>query len=198
MAFIGVAVANSSDFNDVFLTQFITSTAPTASSGWLINGTPYWFVANHMVSTNAIKLKVAFDSTTKVLSSSYDSGNGFTALTNFNVGSWTMTDADTFTVALDGRSDSHAVSPGEVYADNFQALTLPHNVVITNSYPEGAGVKLEWIPFAGLDSAVKYSTNLVSMPFTDLSPALPHSQNSYTDTVHGAEGACFYKVEVVP
>lgn len=197
-AIIGIAVANSSDFSDVFLAQFVAIVVPIASSGWSINGIPNWAVANHPVSTNAIRLKIAFDSTAKVLSSSYDSGSGFTALTNLYVGGWTMTDTDTFTVAIDGQSDTYAVSPGDLYADNFRALTLPYSAAITNCYVEGEGFNLEWIPLTGWDSMVQYSTNLVSMPFTNLSSALPSSQNSYTDTVHSAEEACFYQVEVVP
>ena len=35
------------------------------------------------------------------------------------------------------------------------------------------------------------------MPFTDLSVSMAYPLNIYTDTVHGAEGQCFYKVEMV-
>jgi hypothetical protein len=48
------------------------------------------------------------------------------------------------------------------------------------------------------ESSVRWTTNLVDMPFTDLSGSLAYPLNSYTDTVHSAEGECFYKVELSP
>jgi hypothetical protein len=53
-------------------------------------------------------------------------------------------------------------------------------------------------PATGWNSVVMYSTNLVTMPFTDLSGSLAYPLNIYTDTVYGAERECFYKVEMVP
>ena len=70
---------------------------------------------------------------------------------------------------------------------------------VTNSYSSGSGFALEWMPLpAGWNSVVKYSTNLVTMPFTDLSAPMPYPMNSYTDLVHGSEDQGFYKVEIQP
>lgn len=72
------------------------------------------------------------------------------------------------------------------------------DTAITNYGPVASGFMLEWVPVAGWDSMVKCSTNLVETPFTNLSTSLPYPVNSYTDTVHGAEGKCFYRVELTP
>jgi len=70
---------------------------------------------------------------------------------------------------------------------------------VTDSYPSASGVALEWMtPATGWNSVVKYSTNLVEMPFTDLSATLPYPVNSYTDTVHGTADECFYRVDISP
>ena len=127
---IGIVVANTADFGDVFVLDFISTTTPFASSGWQTDYTGNWWEATQPVSTNAIKLRIAFDSTTKLLSSSYDSGGGFTALTNFNVGSWAMADADTFSLAINGLSIDYAAASGQVYADNYivGTVTIPDQV----------------------------------------------------------------------
>lgn len=60
------------------------------------------------------------------------------------------------------------------------------------------GFSIEWNQLPGCNSVIMYSTNLVTMPFTDLSAPMPFPLNCYTDTVHGAEAQCFYKIEMVP
>jgi len=69
---------------------------------------------------------------------------------------------------------------------------------ITNGIANGSDVLLEWTAFPMWESTVQYSTNLVTMPFTDLSAPMPYPANSYTDLVHGAESECFYKVLIQP
>ena len=69
---------------------------------------------------------------------------------------------------------------------------------ITNCVPSGSETILEWTAFPMWESTVQWSTNLVSMPFTNLSDNLAYPLNSYTDTVHGAESECFYKVVLEP
>lgn len=70
--------------------------------------------------------------------------------------------------------------------------------VFTNIVFNGSGNILQWETFPTYSSKVKWSTNLVTMPFTDLSAPLPYPLNSYTDTVHGTEDQCFYKIEMEP
>ena len=71
-----------------------------------------------------------------------------------------------------------------------------HRSVITNCSPFASGFVLEWAPEYGWDSVVKCSTDLVNMPFTDLSIALPYPVNSYTDSVINTK--CFYRVDLQP
>lgn len=64
---------------------------------------------------------------------------------------------------------------------------------ITNSSPVATGFLIEWIP-AG-EAVVKWSPDLATTPFINLSLKLPATQGSYTDTVHGAADQCFYRVD---
>jgi sulfatase modifying factor 1 len=65
---------------------------------------------------------------------------------------------------------------------------------IINCYPVAGGFMLEWIPGSG--AVVKWTPDLVTTPFTDLSAKLPSTQSSYIDTVHGTDDQCFYRVEL--
>ena len=121
-----------------------------------------------------------------------------TFLTNYNVSDWGMTDVDRFMVAVIGWSYGVTPESGQVYGDYFAAVTLPNSIMIANSAPTAYGYMLEWTGITGWRSVVQYSTNLVTMPFTDLSAPMAYPLNAFTDTVHGAESECFYKVEMVP
>jgi sulfatase modifying factor 1 len=72
--------------------------------------------------------------------------------------------------------------------------TAGTSVDIINCYPVAGGFVLEWVP-AGSDAVVKWTPDLTT-PFTDLSAKLPSTQSSYTDTVHGTDNQCFYRVEL--
>lgn len=73
----------------------------------------------------SLQLQISFDASAKVLTSYYDSGSGLSAVTNFHVGSWSMTDSDVFTIAVYGESFDVTPVSGEVYADNFGAVPEP-------------------------------------------------------------------------
>ena len=69
---------------------------------------------------------------------------------------------------------------------------------ITNFIPSSRETILQWTTFPTWDSTVSWSANLVTMPFTNLSAALPYPVNTYTDTVHGSDSKCFYRVDLQP
>jgi hypothetical protein len=89
-------------------------------------------VLDHEAATtaDALRLQIAFNASTKVLTSYYDSGDGLTVLTNYSIGSWGMTDSDVFTIALYG--DSIDVTPisGEVYGDDFAVIPEPGTLAL--------------------------------------------------------------------
>lgn len=77
------------------------------------------------ISADNTALQLSFDAGTKDFTGWYDTGGGMTAATNFNTGSWGMTDSDLFTVVIYGLSSDLAVASGEVYGDNFAAVPEP-------------------------------------------------------------------------
>ena len=196
---IGLIVANTVDFGDSFGISLISfGSLRFVASGWQINGIDYWptLGALQEVGVPSAELRISFDSTTKLLTSSYDIGGGFITLTNFDARSWGMNPNDTFTVGIHGQSDGFAVLAGQVYVDNYEATTMPHSAVITKCHPGTTGFMLEWVSEDGWDSVVQWSPNLVTTPFANLSETLPYPANRYTDTAHAVESQCFYQVEV--
>lgn len=192
---IGIVIGNSMDFGDNF-TVDLRASDPflLVSSGWQINGTSYWFAANHVVSTNALKLKIAFDSATKQLSSSYDSGSGFTTLTNLNVDSWTMVDTDAFVAAINSWSESYAVVPNTLYADNFSAVT-------PSAYAESdifLAAEVGWLAFAGVSYQVQYADDLLSTNWNNIGDAIVGigSTNYVFDSTRNSTRR-FYRVQVI-
>ncbi len=146
--------------------------------------------------SNAATLRIAYDAASQNLFSQYDTGSGFQTATNFNIANWGLTASDTLNVWVVGYSDNMLISSGEVYADNFKAVTVPTHAVITNSTPGATGFRLDWIPVSGWGSAVTWTTNLVSTPFSNLTAVLPGTANAYTDTLHAAQQEGFYQVDV--
>ena len=73
-----------------------------------------------------------------------------------------------------------------------------YGCAITNCVSASEGFILEWVPCAETAAHVKWSPDLGATSFTNLTAALPFPQNSYTDTVHNADGQCFYRVDLQP
>ena len=190
---IGMVVANTADFGDIFVLDFTSTTTPFAASGWQTDYTGNWWEATQPVSTNAIKLRIAFDSTTKRLSSSYDSGTGFTVLTNFNVGSWTMTDTETFSIAINSLSIGYPVTSGQIYADNFIAGTVFDQVhaSIFNA------VEIGWFAAFGDTYQVQYISDLESTNWINFGDVIvgDGSTNYVFDTTRDRSNR-FYRVKM--
>lgn len=71
-------------------------------------------------------------------------------------------------------------------------------LTITNWFSSAEGFIVEWLPVAGEDSVIAWSTNLGTMPFTNFPGNLAYPYNCYTDTVHGTESECFYRIGIEP
>jgi hypothetical protein len=99
---------------------------------------------------------------------------------NLNGGPATNTDHDALTDLEEYVAGSDPTDP-----DSFFAVT---------NWATGSFV-LNWSSLAGREYRV-YWTDHLTHAFQQQGPALEHPQNAYTDTVHDAESAGFYKVEV--
>ena len=84
-------------------------------------------VLDHAADTTAtsLRLQISFDASAKVFTSYYDSGGGLTALTNYNVSAWGMSDRDVFAIAVFGIGYDVTPASGEVFGDNFVAVPEP-------------------------------------------------------------------------
>ena len=61
--------------------------------------------------------------------------------------------------------------------------------------PDPGGFVFEWQPSTGRFYSVLWSPNLYTN-FTLLESGLEFPQNTFTDTLHGAENAGFYNIDV--
>jgi hypothetical protein len=189
---MGIVGHNVSE-GPLFVLGLLRSTDP----GHVIGGGWPDYYTWHSTTNTSAKLTISYDATTETLSGAYSLGGGFIMLTNRNISWLPAGTSESFIIALIGSTENDfLVESGEMYLDNFEAVTLPYSATITNYHPVASGFKLEWIPAYEWVSVVKWSTNLVKMPFTDLSESLSSPINSFTDTVHSTEDECFYRVDV--
>ena len=65
-------------------------------------------------------IKIAFDSSTKMLESSYNTGGGYLTITNYSVAGWGMSASSEFTPFISAGSTDFQVPSGMVYIDNFE------------------------------------------------------------------------------
>lgn len=93
-------------------------------------------------------------------------------------------------------TDNSATGSGAVYIFFSGTVHSNHYTTITGCAPVPGGFMLEWMATNEMVYVVEWSPDLVATPFTNLSAAFPYPQNSYTDTVHGADNKCFYRVEL--
>jgi hypothetical protein len=80
--------------------------------------------------------------------------------------------------------------------DPTNALSVFRIEEFTLSPSNGAPVFITWNPVAGRVYNVKWTDDLILMPFGDISSDLPYTQNSYTDAVERIGPVHFYQVEV--
>ncbi len=93
-------------------------------------------------------------------------------------------------------ADSDLQNNGEEYITGTDPTNGASFFGFTNAVPMVAGFVIQWDPsVSNREYAVSW-TNDLSGTFTSLVSGIEFPQNSYTDTVHGAEGGGFYKVEV--
>lgn len=122
---IALVALNSADGTDLFGALLgIGTDGCNAFGGWEIDGASYW-IALQAVTNNTATLKISYDATTRTLSSSFDAGDGYVSLTNFNVTGWSMNTNDTFMIGVSGYAEyDFAIESGQMYLDNFEAHTL--------------------------------------------------------------------------
>ncbi|MDF7801518.1 hypothetical protein P4C99_18720 [Pontiellaceae bacterium B1224] len=83
--------------------------------------------------------------------------------------------------------------------EEFIAGTLPNDAssqfVVSNAPPSPSGMVINWNAIEGRTYSVKWTDSLTNV-FQTLETGILYPQNSYTDTVHSAEGDGFYQADV--
>jgi len=98
-------------------------------------------------------------------------------------------------VATD-HTDSDVQNNGEEYIAGTDPTNGASFFGFTNAASVATGFVIQWDPSVeGRAYSVGW-TNDLSGTFTSMVSGIEFPQNSYTDTLHGAEGAGFYKVDV--
>ncbi len=121
---VGIFVVNSADDADVFGIMLVAQEYGRGiGGGWDVDGVDH-FDGIYTGSSSA-NLRINYDAATAELSCLYNTGSGFTVLTNFPVSGWSMESTNTFRLAIsEWTENSVAVSSGQVYADNFMASSV--------------------------------------------------------------------------
>ena len=89
---------------------------------------------------------------------------------------------------------------GQSNLDEYIAGTIPTNAAsyfcVMDFVPQlGSSYVVQWDSVSNRTYTVKWTDNLTNS-FQSLEPEVDHPQNSYTNTVHGAEAEGYYKVDV--
>lgn len=183
----------------------------------------YVYEGSAPITNDTVKLSLSYDSESKTISGAYNIGQGFVVVTNFSIADIGMTAADTFYLGVYAGTESEiSVTPGTLYFDNFVAApiavldadidgdgldplaeyiagTNPTNGAsvfeVSDSGSSPSGYVLNWTAIEGRAYTVKWTDHLTNS-FSVLTNGISYPQNSYTDTVHSAEGEGFYNLEV--
>ncbi len=157
------------------------------AGGWEMDGIEYW---DSWIPTTSIsaKLKIDFDAGTKELSCAYDTGSGYDTLTNFSVSGWSMSPTDTFLVAIAAFTENSAeVSSGQVYADNFEAITIADSMTVQEAYLKASNTD-EYDEF-GTSVAISDDTIVIGASYE--SSAATGTNSNQTDNSEDGAGAVY-------
>lgn len=97
-----------------------------ATDGDFENSTEIW--TDYSGSDVTFKLDYVASST--MLRSYYDTGSGFTVLTNHNASGWGMVASNTFHIELEVCVKDLDIASGQAYFDNFEAIGTNDSPVI--------------------------------------------------------------------
>jgi hypothetical protein len=84
------------------------------------NGMEDVFTVSVPTAEQQMTLKISFDATREVLTSTYSFGGDYQKIADFSTADWGFADTDTFLAALSVGTAGLSIAPGELYADNFR------------------------------------------------------------------------------
>jgi hypothetical protein len=149
---IGVAVLDASNTNDDIYAA-MQQDIPHSTlffSGQDINGVSQTPVELGNQTAGLAAVQISYDAATQEITTAYDAngpvgGYNWTTLATDDISGWDMTSSDQFLIAISASSQGDLSVPGssEVYADNFQAQTIPEPSAWSILAGLGAGL-LAW------------------------------------------------------
>jgi len=157
------------------------------------------------VTDGAIRL--AFNSQTKVIRAFYDadgSANGYawTQFGSFGIGNsggtngnaqWKMSGSQSFQVAIYGYNSNIAVTSGQMYADNFSALTAPDTAPALASVRTNSTILLSW-PQSAVGYTPEATSSLTSPSWSAVTPLPVLSNGIYSVSQPLSESSRFFRL----
>ncbi len=130
-------------------------------------------------SGSDVVLKLDYVASNTMLRSYYDTGSGFTVLTNHDASSWGMVASNTFHIELGVGVKDLDIASGQAYFDNFEATGTNDSPVIQVGI-QGA-IEIGWNSIAGRSYQVEYSTALDPGNWIELGDPVTGNGNGTTN-----------------
>ena len=121
-------------------------------------------------TTNAVQLRLRWMASARLLACEFNTGSDWITVTNINISSeglnWQMGEDSHFSIGINGYNEQHAVTAGQVVADNFKAvyqsglaflndLSIAPNITTQQS-------EFSWQSAAGTTYHLETTTNLTN------------------------------------
>ncbi len=144
-------------------------------------------------SGSDVTFKLDYVASNTMLRAYYNTGSGFTVLTNYNASGWGMMASDTFHIELGVSVQNLDIASGQAYFDNFEAAGTNDSPVILVGI-QGA-VEIGWNSITGRFYQVEYSTALDPGNWIELGdPVIGTGTTNYMlDTIR-IDSERFYRV----
>ncbi|HTV40553.1 MAG TPA: hypothetical protein VMF08_08260 [Candidatus Sulfotelmatobacter sp.] len=153
-------------------------------------------------------VRLVYNSQTKVFTTYYDAGGSaetgynWTPLASFGINnsggvvgnvSWGLRGSQAFQVTIYGFDSNIAVSPGQMWMDNFSAATAATQSPSVTNYLAGQSMTLAW-PQSAFNFSLQETTSLVSNSWPSVSQPITLSNGIYSVSIPITGNSGFFRL----